>query len=64
VTPNWPAKQDEAAGKGTFVSLLGLERAKEQAEMLVAQAIEHLASYGSEADLLRSVARYISARDR
>ncbi len=56
--------KDADAGKGTFVSIMGLERAKEQAEMLVDQAIAHLASYGSEADLLRAVAHYISQRDR
>lgn len=56
--------KDAEAGKGTFVSIMGLQRAKDQAEILVAQAISHLESYGSEADLLRSVARYISQRDR
>ena len=56
--------KDADAGKGTFVSIMGLERAKEQAAMLVDQAIAHLASYGSEADLLRAVAHYISQRDR
>lgn len=56
--------KDAEAGKGTFVSIMGLERAKQQAEMLVDQAIGHLASYGSEADLLRAIARYISQRDR
>lgn len=56
--------KDEAAGKATFVSLMGLSRAKEQAEALVAQAVEHLASYGSEADLLRAVAHYVTERDR
>lgn len=57
-------QKDAAAGKGTFVSLLGIDRAKEHAAMLVEQAIEHLGSYGSEADLLRSVARYILTRDK
>jgi geranylgeranyl pyrophosphate synthase len=52
-------QKDAVAGKGTFVSLMGLDRAKQQAAMLVAQANEHLASYGSEADLLRAIANYI-----
>ena len=56
--------KDAAAGKATFVSLMGLDRAKRQAEMLVDQAITHLASYGSEADLLRAIARYVLERDR
>lgn len=57
-------QKDAGAGKGTFVSLMGLDRAKRQASMLVAQANEHLASYGSEADLLRAIANYITERDR
>nr|WP_315471396.1 farnesyl diphosphate synthase [uncultured Sphingorhabdus sp.] len=57
-------QKDADAGKGTFVSLMGLERAKQQAEMLVAQANEHLSCYGSEADLLRAIANYITERDR
>ena len=48
----------------TFVSLMGLERAKQQAAMLVDQAIAHLASHGCEADLLRAIARYVLERDR
>jgi farnesyl diphosphate synthase len=56
--------KDAAAGKATFVSLMGLERAKQQAAMLVDQAIAHLASHGREADLLRAIARYVLERDR
>ena len=56
--------KDAAAGKATFVSLLGIERAERQAAMLIDQAIGHLAAYGAEADLLRSIARYIVERDR
>jgi farnesyl diphosphate synthase len=55
--------KDGAAGKQTFVSLLGVERARRQAAMLVDQAIEHLHSYGEEADLLRDIARFAVARD-
>jgi farnesyl diphosphate synthase len=55
--------KDDAAGKATFLSLMGLERAKEQAARLVEQAIDHLANYGSEADLLRLIARYVLERD-
>ncbi|MDP9086973.1 MAG: polyprenyl synthetase family protein [Pseudomonadota bacterium] len=56
-------RKDENAGKETFLSLLGLDRAREQARMLVDQAIAHLASYGPEADLLRDIARFVMARD-
>jgi farnesyl diphosphate synthase len=55
--------KDAAAGKATFVSLMGLDRAKQQAEMLVEQSISHLAAYGAEADLLRAIARYVLERD-
>lgn len=56
--------KDAAAGKGTFVTLMGLERAREQATALVDQAIGHLASFGNEATLLRAIARYVVERDR
>lgn len=56
--------KDEAAGKATFVSLLGVERARQQAAMLIDQAIAHLNGFGSEADLLRAVARFTVERDR
>lgn len=56
-------RKDAEAGKATFVSLLGPERAREQAAMLVDQAIAHLASHGAEADLLRAIARFIVERD-
>lgn len=57
-------RKDEGAGKETFLSLLGVERAREQARMLVDQAKAHLSSFGAEADLLRAIADYIIERDR
>ena len=57
-------RKDEAAGKETFVSLLGVARAREQSRLLVEQAIEHLRHYGEEADLLRAIARFVIERDR
>lgn len=56
--------KDDAAGKATFLSLLGIERAKMQAQALVDQAISHLSGHGAEADLLRAIARYTVERDR
>jgi farnesyl diphosphate synthase len=55
--------KDRIKGKETFVSLLGRERARRQAEMLVEQAIDYLQSHGAEADLLRAIARFAVARD-
>jgi farnesyl diphosphate synthase len=57
-------RKDEAAGKETFLTLLGLDRAREQARLLVDQAVAHLKPYGPEADLLRHIARYTLERDR
>ena len=37
-----PVGADAAAGKATFVSILGVDRARAQAELLVGQAIAHL----------------------
>jgi len=57
-------RKDDGAGKQTFVSLLGASRARDQARMLVEQAVGHLSQHGTEADLLRAVARFIVERDR
>ena len=56
--------KDAEAGKATFVSLLGEERARRQCSMLVGQALDHLRDHGEEADLLRAIARYVEERDR
>ena len=55
--------KDEEAGKETFVSLLGADRARRQAHALVDQAVDHLRGFGAEADLLRAVARFAVERD-
>ncbi len=56
--------KDADAGKATFVSLLGEERARQQCAMLVEQALDHLREHGPEAELLRGIARYVEERDR
>ncbi|MEO7277226.1 MAG: polyprenyl synthetase family protein [Sphingomicrobium sp.] len=55
--------QDASAGKATFVTLFGEERARQQAGVLVAQAVEHLSGHGEEADMLRAIARFAVERD-
>lgn len=55
-------QKDEGRNKATFVSLLGLDRAKSQASILADQAIRHLDMFGAEADLLRDVARWVVER--
>ncbi len=57
-------RKDAAAGKETFLTLLGLDRAREQARLLVDQSIAHLHGFGPEADLLRAIARFVLERDR
>jgi farnesyl diphosphate synthase len=54
--------KDASQGKATFVSILGPERAREQANMLVGQAVDHLAIFDEKADFLRNVARYVVER--
>lgn len=56
------AQKDAEAGKATFVSLLGLDGAKSRAEMLVESACDALSIYGSDADHLRDVARFVIER--
>jgi farnesyl diphosphate synthase len=56
--------KDAAAGKATFISLMGEERARRQCAILVDQAVQHLHDHGEEADLLRAIARYVQERDR
>ncbi|GGE73368.1 polyprenyl synthetase family protein [Sphingomonas prati] len=56
--------KDAGAGKATFVSLMGVSRARAQAAMLVDQAVQHLHAFGAEADLLRAIARFVLERDR
>ena len=55
-------RKDAQAGKQTFLSLLGVDRSRAQARMLVDQAVLHLERYGPEADTLRALARFIVER--
>ena len=57
-----PVGADAAAGKATFVSILGVERARAQAELLVSQAVAHLDLFEQRAELLRQVARFVIDR--
>jgi farnesyl diphosphate synthase len=57
-----PVGQDAAAGKATFVSILGVKRARAQAELLVSQAAAHLDLFAKRADLLKQAARFVVDR--
>jgi len=55
-------QKDAAAGKATFVSLLGIEEARRQAQLLADQAISHLDIFGEKAAHLRAIARFVVER--
>jgi farnesyl diphosphate synthase len=57
-----PVGQDAAAGKATFVSILGVARARDQAEALIRQAVAHLDLFEERANLLRQAARFVVDR--
>jgi farnesyl diphosphate synthase len=57
-----PVGSDAAAGKATFVSILGVDRARAQADLLVRQAIAHLDLFEEKAELLRQAARFVVDR--
>ena len=55
--------KDAQSGKQTFASLLGVTRARDQARLLVAQAVQHLDGFGAEADALRQAAEFVIQRE-
>ena len=55
-------RKDEAAGKATFVSILGADQARDQAHRLADQAVAHLKPFGEKADLLKDLARFVVER--
>ena len=56
--------KDAGAGKATFLTHMATDEARGQARLLADQAVDHLASWGVEADVLRAVARFVTERDR
>lgn len=56
------AGKDQAAGKATLVSVLGIERARDQAEALAAQSSATLEGFGPRATLLRALVDYVVSR--
>ncbi|MCE2510290.1 MAG: polyprenyl synthetase family protein [Alphaproteobacteria bacterium] len=55
-------QKDEQAGKATFVSILGVKRAREQAKILADQAVAHLDLFGEKAELLARAAHFVVTR--
>ena len=54
--------KDAGAGKGTLVSLYGVERARAMAADLVSEAEALLAPFGDKAGMLKACARYVIER--
>jgi farnesyl diphosphate synthase len=55
-------QKDAAAGKATFVSLLGVDEAKRRAHLLAEQASSHLDIFGEKAAHLRAIAMFVIER--
>ena len=55
-------QKDKGAGKATLVSVLGIERAKQQAKILAKQAVSHLEAFDRKADHLRALAEFVITR--
>lgn len=56
--------KDEAAGKANFVTILGVDGARERVRLLAAQAREHLAIFRNRADILLQSVDYVLDRTR
>ena len=54
--------KDAAVGKGTFVSVLGLDGAKARLKTLVAESEQALSPFGRAADVLKMAARFVAER--
>lgn len=54
--------KDAAQGKATFVSLLGLNNARKEAQMLASRAVSSLDIFGEKAEPLAQLARFVVAR--
>ena len=54
--------QDQQHAKATYPALMGLGQAREEAENLIAEALNCLEDFPASADPLRAIARYITER--
>ena len=53
---------DATRGKATYPGLVGLDEAKGEAQRLVQEALDAIASFNHRADPLREIARFIVLR--
>ena len=56
--PNMRAAREGLSGRTTFLGLMGADRARDQAQLLSRQAIQHLDIFDNRADPLRAAARF------
>ena len=56
-------RKDDAAGKATFVSLLGVAEARSKAQTLIEKSIACLTHFNGRAELLRDVAQFVVSRN-
>ncbi len=59
-----PLRQDRAAGKTNFVTLLGVDGARQRVRLLAAQAKEHLAIFRDKANILLHSVDFVLNRPR
>lgn len=55
-------RKDKIKGKATLVSGMGVERARDHAQLLTKQAISHLDVFDKKADNLRALAKFVVSR--
>ena len=58
-----PQGSDQARGKPTYPSLMGIEQSRQYLSGLLGEALTSLDSLGNEADTLRAMADYVVARN-
>lgn len=59
-----PLRTDESAGKANFVTLMGVDQARERVRLLAAQAKEHLAIFRNRANILLQSVDFVLDRKR
>ena len=59
-----PTGSDEKNHKSTYVSLTSLDEAKKLAQAAVDEALDALKNFGSEADFLRELVKYLIVREK
>lgn len=57
-----PVRQDKSAGKATLVSAIGIDKAEQQARMLISQAKTHLEPFDDRANILKMLADFVIER--